>query len=250
MSRVDLEWNGAAVEGTIALAAAAAIDEIMGKCVAETQATIPIRSQLLHDDTTFEPAGQDGPGVVSGLWGQFSAFYALAIEKDDRSLVPSGSDSWFDVDPSLYRLKRYPGVNYKNVGSLRRAADRYYPKLSSAIKRHWKRQRRRAVFPGNGRSRSRTSGTRTALYKIGKVTGDLGISGGFRNSIYRSASGLGDISAIRGGTVGARIQSRASGRVTGRFLGGRFNTGGPSSRIQQRSSGKLTGRALGRMRRR
>jgi hypothetical protein len=44
----------------------------------------------------------------------------------------------------------------------------------------------------------------------------------FRTILYMLARLLGDVSAVRRGTIGQRIGRRIAGRITGRFLGRLF----------------------------
>jgi len=44
-----------------------------------------------------------------------------------------------------------------------------------------------------------------------------------RSALYATARALGDVNAVRKGTVGKRIVRRAAGRVTGRLLGRWFS---------------------------
>lgn len=43
-----------------------------------------------------------------------------------------------------------------------------------------------------------------------------------RTALYKSARLLGDVSAVKNGTIGKRLLRRAAGRATGGFLGKLF----------------------------
>jgi hypothetical protein len=46
--------------------------------------------------------------------------------------------------------------------------------------------------------------------------------GKFRSGLYKLAKSLGDVNAVKRGTVGKRVGRRVTGRVTGRALGKLF----------------------------
>lgn len=49
-----------------------------------------------------------------------------------------------------------------------------------------------------------------------------GVAVNARSALYALARAMGDVQAVRKGTVGKRIMRRAAGRVTGRLLGRLF----------------------------
>lgn len=109
---------------------------------------------------------------------------------------------------------------------------------------------------------SHFTGLRTHLYSMSKYLGDIAVLGGhqiinpIRGDMLRLSRGLGDVNAAMKNAVGLRIQTRLTGRISARAIGGgrasifgggvysaNFATSG-GSRVYQRLAGSVSGSAL------
>lgn len=134
-TRARTKWRGKEVRDKVFRASARGIDSIMADCVSEAKAKVKVVTATLQGGIQMRPAKIIGSKVV-GIWGVWNVAYALPVEvgTGPHIIVPRTKQAlyWPGAEHPVKRV-RHPGT--KPSPYLRPAADRFYPRLTSRIRR-------------------------------------------------------------------------------------------------------------------
>ena len=132
-----LDWKGDDVLKQVVKATRQGIDEVMGKCVEDAQANVPVRTGNLKRSIKPQEPAHEERGVVVGVWGSADVNYALAVE-----VGTTGGSIQVKAHTRKGRsLRAHSRQTSPRRGRnmLRNAADKNYPRLEETIAKRLRR---------------------------------------------------------------------------------------------------------------